>query len=42
VGIIELDLVKFGEIVPVGIIEFEALDDILNSSAAEEVLLFKP
>jgi hypothetical protein len=39
VSVIHLYLVKFGEIVPVAIVELESFNDILNSRTAEEELL---
>jgi hypothetical protein len=41
VSVIHLYLVKFGEIVPVAIVELESFNDILNSRTAEEELLLK-
>jgi hypothetical protein len=41
VGVIKLDLVELGELVPVGVVELEALDDVLDGSTAEEVLLLE-
>ena len=40
-GVIQLNLVKLREIVPVGVIKLEALNNILNGTAAEEVLLLE-
>ena len=40
-SVVELNLVKLGEVVPVSVIKFEALNDILNSCRAEEVLLLE-
>jgi hypothetical protein len=41
VRVIHLYLVKFGEIVPVAIVELESFNDILNSCTAEEELLLQ-
>jgi hypothetical protein len=41
VSVIHLYLVKFGEIVPVAIVELESFNDILNSRTAEEELLLQ-
>ena len=41
VRVIHLYLVKFGEIVPVAIVELKSFNDILNGRTAEEELLLK-
>jgi hypothetical protein len=41
VGVIHLNLVKLGKIIPICVVELESFNDILNSSAAEEELLFE-
>ena len=40
-GVVQLDLVKLSEIIPVGVVKLKALNNILNGTAAEEVLLLE-
>jgi hypothetical protein len=40
-SVVELNLVKLRELIPICVVQLEALNDILDSSTAEEVLLLE-